>query len=152
MRLKFMSLNSLHLLTDGNDLMDIQRILRQCALLKKLRQRLFVKGIIHNPAEPCLHIWIISVADSLHKQFPKRLIIKGDFTKNIKNLSTERLTFLLQFGKKTLEHHPLTGLVGNKIPEIADLRLSNSVDSAEPLLQPIWIPRQIVIDHEVGSL
>ena len=152
MRLKFMSLNSLHLLTDGNDFMDIQRILRQCALLKKFRQSLFVKGIIHNPAEPCLHLRIITVADSLHKQFPKRLIIKSDFAKNIENLPAEGLTLLLQLGKKTLEHHTLTGLIGNKIPEIADLRLPNSVDPAEPLLQPIWIPRQVVIDHEVGSL
>src|SRR5438067_12266160 len=35
---------------------------------------------------------------------------------------------------------------------MADLGLTDAVDAAETLLQPIWVPRQVVDHHQVGTL
>ena len=43
-------------------------------------------------------------------------------------------------------------VVGDQVPEVADLGLTDTVDAAEALLQPVGIPWQVVVDHEVGAL
>ena len=35
---------------------------------------------------------------------------------------------------------------------MADLGLADAVDAAEPLLEPVRVPRQVVVDHQVGAL
>ena len=35
---------------------------------------------------------------------------------------------------------------------MADLRLPNAVNAAEPLLQAVGVPRQVVVHHQVGAL
>jgi hypothetical protein len=35
---------------------------------------------------------------------------------------------------------------------VANLRLANTVDAAEPLLQAVGVPRQVVVDHQIGAL
>ena len=34
---------------------------------------------------------------------------------------------------------------------MTDLRLADAVDAAEALLQPVRVPRQVVVDHQVGA-
>jgi hypothetical protein len=34
---------------------------------------------------------------------------------------------------------------------VADLRLANAVDTTKPLLEPVRVPGQVVVDHEVGA-
>jgi hypothetical protein len=46
----------------------------------------------------------------------------------------------------------LAGLVGHQVPQVADLRLADAVDAPEALLQPVGVPGQVVVDHEVGAL
>ena len=54
--------------------------------------------------------------------------------------------------KKPLEHHALTGLRRDQIPQVAHLGLPDAVDAAETLLQTVWIPRQVIVNHQVRSL
>ena len=35
---------------------------------------------------------------------------------------------------------------------MADLGLADAVDAAEALLDPVRVPRQVVVDHQVGAL
>ena len=42
--------------------------------------------------------------------------------------------------------------LGDKIPQVTDFDLTNAVDTTESLLEPIGIPRQVVIDHQVRAL
>ena len=35
---------------------------------------------------------------------------------------------------------------------MADLRLADAVDAAEALFQPVRVPGQVVVDHQVGAL
>ena len=39
-----------------------------------------------------------------------------------------------------------------QVPEVAHLGLADAMDPAEPLLNPVRVPRQIVIHHQVGTL
>ena len=41
---------------------------------------------------------------------------------------------------------------GDEIPKMADLALTNAMDSSKTLFQPVWIPGQIIIDHEMRPL
>ncbi len=34
---------------------------------------------------------------------------------------------------------------------MADLGLTDAMDAPEPLFQPVWIPRQVVVDHQMGA-
>ena len=46
----------------------------------------------------------------------------------------------------------LAGLLGDQVPEVADLGLADAVDAAEALLEAVRVPRQVVVDHQVGAL
>ena len=46
----------------------------------------------------------------------------------------------------------LAGTVGDQVPEVAYIRLADPVDAAEALLQPVGVPRQVVVHHQVGAL
>ena len=46
----------------------------------------------------------------------------------------------------------LTGLLRHQIPQVADFGLADAIDAAEALLDPVGIPGQVVIDHQVGAL
>ncbi len=46
----------------------------------------------------------------------------------------------------------LAGLLGDEVPEMADLRLADAVDAPEALFEAVGVPRQVVVDHEVGVL
>ena len=42
--------------------------------------------------------------------------------------------------------------LADEVPEVADLGLADAVDAAEALLQPVGVPGQVVVDHQVGAL
>lgn len=60
-----------------------------------------------------------------------------------------RLVQLLQQGEVDLA---FAGLLSDEIPKVADFRLTDAVDPAKPLLNPIGVPWQIIIHHEMRAL
>ena len=44
------------------------------------------------------------------------------------------------------------GFFGYDIPKVADFGLADAVNSAETLFEPVWVPRQIVVHHQVSAL
>jgi hypothetical protein len=42
--------------------------------------------------------------------------------------------------------------VGDEVPQVARALLADAVDAAEALLDPVGVPRQVVVDHQVGDL
>jgi len=46
----------------------------------------------------------------------------------------------------------LTSFRGDEVPQVTNLQLAYAVDSTEALFQPVRIPGQVVIDHEVRIL
>ena len=41
---------------------------------------------------------------------------------------------------------------GDQVPQVADLGLADAVDAPEALLQPVRVPGQVVIDHQMRAL
>ena len=50
------------------------------------------------------------------------------------------------------EHLAFSSVVGHQVPQVADLGLTDPVDATEALFDPVRVPREVVIDHEVGTL
>ena len=44
------------------------------------------------------------------------------------------------------------GVGRDEVPEMADLGLADPVDTAEPLLDLVRVPGQVVVDHQVAAL
>ena len=64
----------------------------------------------------------------------------------------ERLARLLQLLQELPVDVALARLLGHEVPEVADLRLADAVDAPEPLLEPVRVPGQVVVHHEVRAL
>ena len=58
----------------------------------------------------------------------------------------------LELLEQALVDIALAGFLGDEVPEVADLGLADAVDAAEALFQPVRVPRQVVVDHQVGVL
>ena len=67
---------ALHLLTYGLDARGIHRIVDQRAFFKNLLNMLVAPYAFRLLVEPRLDLWVITIADSLHQQVPKRLLIE----------------------------------------------------------------------------
>ena len=65
---------------------------------------------------------------------------------------TKRLSFLLDLFEQALIHVAFACLLGQQVPEMADFGLADAVDAPEPLFQAIWIPGQVVVDHQMRPL
>src|SRR5574342_968278 len=52
---------------------------------------------------------------------------------------------VLQLLQQGLVDVPFTRLHGHQVPQVADLRLPDAVDAPKALLQPVGVPRQVVV-------
>ena len=59
---------------------------------------------------------------------------------------------LLQLLQQLAIDIALAGLLGDQVPQVADLGLADAVDAAEALLDAVGVPRQVVVDHQVRAL
>ena len=113
---------------------------------------MLVQRVIHNLLQPGTDGRVVAVANRLDQQLPQGFVVKGHLAQNIKHLAAQCAPFFFQLLEQPLEHHALTGLRRNQIPQVAHLSLPDAVNAAETLLQTVWIPRQVVVYHQVRSL
>ena len=106
---------------------------------------------IEDAVEPCLGLGIIALADGSNEDVAQRGLLK-DCAEDIKNGSAERGAFIFQLFKEAEVNVTLAGVMGNEIPEVADLALADAVNPSKSLFEPVGVPGQIVIDHEVRTL
>ena len=64
----------------------------------------------------------------------------------------KRFVDYFELGEQTMIDFAFAGFLGHEVPEMADLLLANAVDAPEALFEAVRIPRQVVIDHEIGVL
>ena len=113
---------------------------------------MLVQRVVHNLLQPGTDGRVVAVADRLDQQLPQGFVVKGHLAQNIKHLAAQCTPFFFQLLEQPLEHHALTGLRRDQIPQVAHLGLPDAVDSPEALLQSVWIPRQVIVNHQVRSL
>ena len=68
------------------------------------------------------------------------------------HLVAQSLPLILQLLQKPFEHLAFPGGKGHQIPQMAHFGLADAVDAPEALLDPVRVPRQVVVDHQVGPL
>ena len=59
----------------------------------------------------------------------------------------QRTARLRQLVEQLVVDVALAGLLGHQIPEVADFRLTDAVNAPEALLQPVRVPRNLVVDQ-----
>ena len=94
---------------------------------------------------------LVAVADRLDQQVAQRRPRKT-LAEHVEDLAAERLALLVDLLEQPLEHLALAGVVGDEVPQVADLGLADAVDAAEALLDAVRVPRQVVVDHQVRAL
>ena len=147
MGLQLVRLHPLHLFPDGRNLLYVHGVVGQSTLIQQFSELLLVQRVVHNLLQPGTDGRVVAVANRLDQQLPQGFVVKGHLAQNIKHLAAQCAPFFFQLLEQPLEHHALTGLRRNQIPQVAHLGLPDAVNAAETLLQTVWIPRQVVVYH-----
>ena len=147
-----MRLDALHFFANCHHLVDIHRVLGQRTFFQQFSKRIAVDGAIHHLIEFGTRFRRIAVANRFNEQFTQASIVKCHLAQNIEYLTAKRISFFFQLFKQSLIYCAFSCFLGNQIPEITNLRLSNSMDTAKTLLKPIRVPWQIIIDHQMRTL
>ena len=95
---------------------------------------------------------LFAIPDGLDQQLPQRSSLEVQLPQYIEDLPTQGLPRLLQLVEQLAIDIALPRLVRHEIPQVAHLRLANTMNAAEALLQPIGVPRQVVVHHQVSAL
>src|SRR5439155_9246092 len=110
-----------------------------------------IEGVLDALAEPGADVRLVAVADSLEQQVLEASALE-DFAEDVKDAAIERLALDPQFFKEPEIDLTFAGFLGDKVPEVTDLLLVDAVDAAKALFKAVRIPRQVIIDHQVGVL
>jgi hypothetical protein len=106
-----------------------------------------VKRVLDLSIEPQPLVGIVARSNRLDEQFPKWLIPEHQLAENIEDLAAEGPTHFFQLIQQALVDVAFTGLCGDEVPKVANLRLADTVNAPKALLKPIRIPWKVVVDH-----
>lgn len=113
---------------------------------------LAVNGVRDRVVEPRTNLGFFAVANSLDQQITEGSSLELELSKDIEHFTAERLSSLLDLFQKRPVDVTFAGFNRDEIVQVANLCLSNAVNATEPLLNPVRIPRQIVVHHQVSTL
>jgi hypothetical protein len=74
-----------------------------------------------------------------------------ELSENVVDLPAERRPRFLELLEQALVHLTLARIRGDEVPEVAYLGLSDTMNAPEALLDFVGVPREIVVDHQVGA-
>ena len=140
-----------HLFLQREQALNIHHLVAQGVALEDGLQVGGIECAIHLLVEPGAHLGVIAVADGVDQQILETALLEH-LPQDVEHPPLEGHTLNLQLLEQSLEDGAFARLHGHQVPEVADLGLTDPVDAAEALLQPVRVPRQVVIDHQVGVL
>ena len=108
----------------------------------------------------------VAVDDLVHHLEPNRFLVltdRGDqqvveghvelrVAEHVVDLFAVHTALLLDLLEQALEHLAFAGLVSDEVPQVTRQLLADAVDAAEALLDPVRVPWQVVVDHQVCHL
>jgi hypothetical protein len=118
----------------------------------RLCRWLAIRRDIEHRREVGFDLGLFTVADGLDQQFAQRLALELEFAEHVEDLTAERLARLFELFQQLAVDVAFAGFVGDQVPQVAGLGLADPVDTAEALFEPVGVPRQVVIDHQVRAL
>ena len=92
------------------------------------------------------------VPDRVDQQIAQGFSVEMQPSEYVEHLPAEGFPRVVQFLEQGAVHIAFPRVGGDQIPQMAHLRLADSVDASEALFQPVGIPGQVVIDHQVRAL
>ncbi len=152
MGLELAGFHPFHLLFDGIHILDGHDFLRQRMCFEQIDKVLGVQRGIDYLEKFLTVLGVVAVADGFDKDILQRLVVERNFAQYVEDLASQTLALGLQLVEEFLENFTFTGVFGDEVPQVAYFRLTDAVDAAEPLLDPVGIPRQVVVDHQVCPL
>src|SRR5258706_14025036 len=111
-----------------------------------------VQDNLNDQEEEHTHVWHIDLANAVHQQISQWAMFQSQSAQYVEDLASQRFSFLLQLLQKALIDFALARLLGDKIPEVANLGLSNAMNAAKSLFEAVGVPGEVVIDHQVRAL
>ncbi|MNZ54650.1 hypothetical protein D3C78_725570 [compost metagenome] len=149
--LELAGLGLLHLLLDRIEVGQAHVLLDQGIAAEDFAQMFGIQCAVDHLGQLGTGFRGITVADGFDQQILEGDVVEG-LAEHIEDLAAERLLLDFQLFEQLLEHRAFAGFLGDDVPQVADLGLADTVDTAETLLQAIRVPGQIVVDHQVGVL
>ena len=140
-----------HLLLHREEAFGAHGLLRQGVAVKRMSRSCRGRRRSRALAETGANFRLVAVADGLEEQILEANALEN-FAKDVEDAAIERGALDLKFFKKPEIDITFAGFLGDEIPEVADLLLADAVDAAEALFEAVWIPRQVVVHHQVGVL
>ena len=94
---------------------------------------------------------LVAVADGLDQEVAQCVALE-DLAEDVEDSAAEGFALDFELLEQAAEDVAFAGLLGDEVPEVADLRLADAVDAPEALLDAVGVPGQVVVDHQVGAL
>src|SRR5690606_29587455 len=101
--------------------------------------------------KPRLDVLLLAVLDRLEQEILQRRAFE-QLSEHVIYAAAKRFARRLQLFEKAGVNLALTRVRRNQVPEVANLGLADTVDTAETLLDLVRIPGQVVVDHEMSAL
>jgi hypothetical protein len=94
---------------------------------------------------------LVAVPDRLDEQLAQGVVAE-ELAEDVEDACAKGLALLFELLQQPLPDLAFPRFLGHEVPEVAHLGLADAVDTAEALLQPVGVPGQVVVDHQVGAL
>ena len=143
-------LRALHLFPDRRDGVRVHALGGQLPLGHQAFDGADVHGVVHLLEQARLCLRRVAVADGVDQQVTQCLALE-QLAQHVVHLAAQRRPRLFQLFQQAAVDLALAGVGGAEVPEVADLGLADAMDAAEALLQPVRVPGQVVVDHQVGA-
>ena len=150
MRLQPARLGALHVFADGRDNRRVHALRGQLALRDKPLDRFDIDGAVDLAEQLGAFLRLLAVADRIDEQIAQRLTLE-QLAEHVVDLAAERPARLLQLFEQAAIDLAFARVRRAQVPQVADLGLADAVDAAEALLQPVRVPRQVVVDHQMRA-
>src|SRR5690606_36299089 len=82
----------------------------------------------------------------------ERLPLELQLPEHIEDLAAEGAAGFLELLEEATVDIAFPRLFGDEVPEVADLRLADAVDTPEALLDPVRVPGEVVVHRQVSAL
>src|SRR3546814_10572769 len=112
---------------------------------------LLVDGTVYLPEETRPHLLLLTVLDGLEQEVPQRCALE-ELAQHVVDAAAERRPRGRQLLQQAGVDLARSGVGGDQVPEVADLRLADAMDAAERLFAPVRVPGQIIVHPPVAAL
>jgi hypothetical protein len=110
-----------------------------------------IQRFVNDLPEPRASLGAFAIPNRFDHQVAKWPVVEKELADHVEQLSAERDTLLFQLLQNSDENLALTRFLGNEVPQMADLVLTDAMNPTEALFETIRIPRQVVVDCEMRA-